>query len=85
MAEELSTLNVRSGCPIEVPTPVLKNNNEKMILEEIRVAIKEIPSKFNARVDTIHTIIYDDLNFHKACVRWVPKMLTPKKHCLRIS
>lgn len=53
----------RSGRPVEISTPALKKNVERLILEDRRIIIEEISSELGASIGTIHKIIYRDPQF----------------------
>lgn len=46
MARKSADTEQRSGRPVEVSTPLLKNNGKKMILTDIRLTVKDISLKY---------------------------------------
>ncbi len=76
----------RPGRPIDTSTPAVKNNVERMILDDRRVTIEVISEKLGISTGLVHKIIHNDLGFTKTCARWVPKQLSPdhKKKRLEI-
>jgi len=71
--KSVDTEQRRSGRPVEVSTPGLKDNIERTILTDRRATVEEILLELGASVGTVHKIIRDDLNFRKTCAICVPK------------
>ena len=65
----------RCGRSKEVRTPELigqiKNSRDK----ERRVSIETISAQFDVSMETVHTIIREELKMQKICVKFVPKVL----------
>jgi len=66
----------RSGRLVEVSTEVLQNRLNDLIRDDRRIQIAIIAEMCDFSTRTVHSIIYDKLNYSKTCLRWVPRQLT---------
>ncbi len=66
----------RAGRPRTSHTAANVKRVNELILEDRRVRIQDIASKLNMCYGTVSTIIHEELNFHKVCARWVPRLLS---------
>jgi hypothetical protein len=60
-------------------TATTEQNEErarKLILQTRRVTVDEIAKRLNISIVSAYSVVHDNLQFHKVCVRWVPKELT---------
>ena len=65
----------RCGRSKEVRTPELIGQIKNFIDKDHRVSIETISAQFDVSVETVHTIIREELNMRKICAKFVPRML----------
>jgi hypothetical protein len=62
--------------------PTTSTENEErareLILQNGRMMVDEIAKQLNISFVSAYSVVYDNLQFHKVCARWVPKELTGK-------
>ncbi len=72
-----------SGRTIEISTPEVMKNVERLILEDRRISVEEVSPKLGVSVGTVHKIIQDDLmnskkpvydGFPKCCHQFTKKL-----------
>ena len=49
-----------------------------------RVSIETIRAQFDVSVETVHTIIREELKMRKICVKFVPRVLRELHPCRRL-
>lgn len=75
----------RSGRP-SVITEDLVNAVDEKIREDRRFTISTLALEFpNVGRTTLHKIVSENLQFHKLCARWVPRLLTEEHQMKRMA
>ena len=59
----------------EVRSPELIGQIKNFMDKDRRVSIETISAQFDVSVETVHTIIREELKMRKICVKFVPKVL----------
>ena len=65
----------RCGRSKDFRTPELIGQIKNIMDKDRRVSIETISAQFDVSVGTVHTIIREELNIRKICVKFVPKAL----------
>ena len=65
----------RCGRLKEVRTPQLIGQIKNFMDKDSRVSIETISAQFDVSVETVHTIICEELEMKKICVKIVPRVL----------
>ena len=63
----------------EVRTPELIGQIKNFVVKDRRVSIETISAQFDVSVGTVHTIIREELEMRKICVKFVPRVLREDK------
>lgn len=58
---------------------------QNLIIEDCRIAIRQIAYALGISVSTAHRIIHGELHMNKVCSRWVPHLLTPDQRYERVQ
>jgi hypothetical protein len=66
----------RSGCPTTATAAQNEERARELILQNKRVKVDEIAEQLNISIGSAYFVVYENLQFHKLCARWVPKELT---------
>ncbi|XP_066946989.1 protein GVQW3-like [Macrobrachium rosenbergii] len=76
----------RDGRPATATTDVNIDQVQTLILNNRRLTIDEVAYHMHISHGSAYEIVHNRLNFHKVCVRWVPKQLSDehKRNRLRI-
>ena len=69
----------RCGRSKEVNTPELIGQIKNFTDKDRRVSIETIMAQFDASVETVHTIILEELKMRKICAKFVPRVLRDQK------
>jgi hypothetical protein len=75
-----------SGHPTTATIAQNEEGARELILQNRRVTVDKITKQLNISIGSAYSVVHDNLQFHKVCVRWVPVELTGEhKHiCLDI-
>ena len=65
----------RCGGSKEVNTPELMVKIKNFMDQDRRVSIETISAQFDVSVETVHTIILEELKMRKICAKFVPRVL----------
>ena len=65
----------RCGKSKEVRTPELIGQIKNFIVKDCRASIETISAQFDVSVQTVHTIIREELKMLKICAKFVPRVL----------
>ena len=74
----------RCGRSKEVGTPELIGQIKNFMDKDHRVSIETVSAQFDASVETVHTIIREELKMRKICTKFVPRVLREDqkgRHC----
>ena len=67
--------SVRDGKSKEVRTPELIGQTKNFMDKDCHVSIETISAQFDVSVETVHTIIREELKMRKICAKFVPRVL----------
>jgi hypothetical protein len=65
----------RSSCPTIAPTAQNEERARELILQNRGVTVNEIAKQLNISIGSAYSVVYDNLQYHKVCARWVSKEL----------
>ena len=65
----------KCGRSKEVITPELIGQIQNFMDKDRRVSIETISAQFDVSVETVHTIIHEELKMRKICAKFVPRVL----------
>ena len=77
----------RCGRSMEVRTPELIGQIKNFMDKDRHVSIETISAQFDVNVETVHTIICEELKMQKICAKFVPRVLREdlKERCCQDS
>ena len=58
---------------------------KELLDKDRRITVREVSQRVDCSVGTVHTIIHDNLNRRRLCVRWIPKMLSRRQKSQRVE
>ncbi|UYV80992.1 hypothetical protein LAZ67_19002427 [Cordylochernes scorpioides] len=77
----------RAGRPSTSTTDEKINEEEKMILANRRITVREVTEDLNISIGSCHSIFINDLGMRRVAAKFVPKLLNcdQKQHCMNIA
>jgi hypothetical protein len=73
------------GRPTTATTTQKEERARELILQNRRVMVDKVAKQLNISIVSAFSVVYDNLQFHKVCGRWVPKELMDEHKCMRLD
>ena len=73
------------GRPNKITTPEMINKIYDIVLNDLKVKVREIAEIVSSLTDRVVNILYTHLCMRKLCARWVPRLLTIDQKCIRVA
>ena len=64
------------GRPNEITTPEMINKIHDIVLNDVKVKVREIAEIVSISTEHVFNILHTNLCMRKLCARWVPRLLT---------